>query len=389
MSCGFDKEKLTGYFDGELDAAGKAEVERHIGACSECLRQLGEIKSAAALVKNLPRLRAPRSLADGVSREIAASGGRVHSLERSRRRLWWLTVAAAGAFVSVNLWYFATSPQGQGRPAPAPMLGATKVAKSIDRGPDPAGNLESLEKQKGGALRRAAESKDAAADTAPAKGLREEAAKKVAEEKPRVPDLVPVPKEAAPLAKADEKAEAPVPAAKPAAPPAPPPAADAAKPAAARAEAKAAPPPVPPALTLALVDGKETRAKLDEILAKYMAPRAAAEPETRGRKATFPLDERDLVLELTPETYEILRREVEKAGEARLLMQSPEDPLLARLAAPKGPAVASGGRLASKEPAAPRGFSGRASEREAGGDGKVQVRITVLRVRELPTESRK
>ena len=59
MNCAFDKEKLTGYYDGELEAAEKAEVERHIASCSECLRELGELKSAAILVKELPRLRAP------------------------------------------------------------------------------------------------------------------------------------------------------------------------------------------------------------------------------------------------------------------------------------------------------------------------------------------
>ena len=48
MSCAYDKERLTGYFDGELEAADRAEVENHISACSECLRDLGEIKSAAS-----------------------------------------------------------------------------------------------------------------------------------------------------------------------------------------------------------------------------------------------------------------------------------------------------------------------------------------------------
>src|SRR6516162_11805528 len=102
MNCSFDKEKLSGYYDGELAAAEKAEVERHIASCSECLRDLGEIKSAALLVKELPRLRAPKSIAEGVSREIQ-SAGKVQSLARVRRFVLWSAAAAAGLFVVANV----------------------------------------------------------------------------------------------------------------------------------------------------------------------------------------------------------------------------------------------------------------------------------------------
>ena len=86
MNCAFDKEKLTGFYDGELGAAEKAEVERHIASCSECLRDLGELKSAALLVRDLPRLRAPKSIAEGVSREIQAAG-KVHVFSKVRRTI--------------------------------------------------------------------------------------------------------------------------------------------------------------------------------------------------------------------------------------------------------------------------------------------------------------
>ena len=84
MNCAFDKEKLSAFYDGELAAGEKAEVERHIASCSECLRDLGELKSAALLVKELPRLRAPQSIAQGVSRELQAAG-KVHVLARCSR----------------------------------------------------------------------------------------------------------------------------------------------------------------------------------------------------------------------------------------------------------------------------------------------------------------
>jgi len=107
MNCPFDKEKLSGYYDGELDAAEKAEVERHIASCSECLRELGELKSAAILVKELPRLRAPRSIAEGVRKEIHAAG-KVHSFAKARRTAMWVATAAAVLFIGVNVIYFSS-----------------------------------------------------------------------------------------------------------------------------------------------------------------------------------------------------------------------------------------------------------------------------------------
>src|SRR5437870_2565303 len=110
MSCAFDKEKLTGYYDGELEAAEKAEVERHIASCSECLRELGDLKSAAILVKDLPRLRAPRSVSEGVAREIQAAG-KVHRFAKVRRNVLWACAAAAAVFVALNVAYFARAPR--------------------------------------------------------------------------------------------------------------------------------------------------------------------------------------------------------------------------------------------------------------------------------------
>lgn len=123
MSCVFDRERLTGYFDGELDGAEKAQVESHISGCSECLRELEEIKSAAVMVRELPRFRAPRSIAEGVSREIAAAG-RVHSFDRLRRRLLWAAGAAAALLVILNVVFFvgrdAAPPSGGVAMAPDP-----------------------------------------------------------------------------------------------------------------------------------------------------------------------------------------------------------------------------------------------------------------------------
>ncbi len=135
MTCAFDKERLTGYFDGELESAERSEVEQHISACSECLRDLGEIKSAALLVRELPRHRAPRSIAEGVSREIAAAG-RAARFRIVRGTLLWATAAAAALLIAVNVAYFAGMKK-ESAPAAAkapPASAAPALAyKSVDR----------------------------------------------------------------------------------------------------------------------------------------------------------------------------------------------------------------------------------------------------------------
>ncbi len=134
MSCAFDKEKLTGYFDGELDRAERAGVEQHISSCSECLRDLEEIKSTAALVRGLPPLRAPSSVAQAVSRETGA-GGRVHPFLRARTALLWAAAAAAGLLVVVNIVYFTgeTEEKVAVRGAPkAPGIAASEKRRAVE-----------------------------------------------------------------------------------------------------------------------------------------------------------------------------------------------------------------------------------------------------------------
>src|SRR5262249_17384729 len=107
MTCTFDKEKLSGYYDGELDGAEKADVERHLASGSEGLRELGGLNSSALLVKELPRLRAPRSIAEGISREIQ-SAGKVHRFAAMRRNVLWACATAAGLLVALNVVYFSS-----------------------------------------------------------------------------------------------------------------------------------------------------------------------------------------------------------------------------------------------------------------------------------------
>jgi hypothetical protein len=140
MSCAFDKEMLTGYFDGELGQTERAEVEKHISACSECLRELSEIKSAAGLVRTLPRLKAPSSIAEAVRLEVA-SKGRVHSLEKYRRSIAWTFSAAAALLVVATVSFFTgrqektATEEAEGGPS----SGVPMVARAAPRPSEPEG----------------------------------------------------------------------------------------------------------------------------------------------------------------------------------------------------------------------------------------------------------
>ena len=151
MNCTFDKEKLTGFFDGELDAPEKAEVGSHISSCSECLRDMGEIKSAALLVRQLPRGRAPRLIAEGVSREVSAAE-RVHSMARFRRGLLWATSAAAALLIILNVVFFLPQWSGSGR---APEMAVAPGAKVPPAPPRMAKGF--LDSQSGAPVRQTAD----------------------------------------------------------------------------------------------------------------------------------------------------------------------------------------------------------------------------------------
>jgi anti-sigma factor RsiW len=57
------REQLSAYIDGELSAAERVELERHIPGCPECQEALGELRRVHDLLAALPMPKAPRSFA--------------------------------------------------------------------------------------------------------------------------------------------------------------------------------------------------------------------------------------------------------------------------------------------------------------------------------------
>jgi hypothetical protein len=372
MNCAYDKEKLTGYYDGELGAAEKAEVERHIASCSECLRDLGELKSAALLVKELPRLRAPVSIAAGVSREIQAAG-KLHVLAKFRRTVLWASAAAAGLFIVMNVMYFkASKPEAAMalKAQPVQPIASTGVVKQ--EAPDPAANAAPQSRrpfedgQRQEDLRRAQESdrKDAVPAAEEQKlAARSVDALKKADDKPEKPREKAAAEEPKAPAAALPTAPAAPPSPKPGAAPMPAePKGEAAKPVVAQkerelekvepgfapkvdpsAKAKSAAAEAPADLapihcTLSTTQLAKARPRMEDALKKLGVALPPAQPNIKGPR---PLPENVLTIEISDSQLAALREELEKAGDVKLMQSYPVEPVL--------PQFRGGGLFAKKE----------------------------------------
>jgi anti-sigma factor RsiW len=53
MSCSFNN-RLSAYFDGELDAATTEAVRRHVEGCAECAAELAELKKLTGMFEQSP-----------------------------------------------------------------------------------------------------------------------------------------------------------------------------------------------------------------------------------------------------------------------------------------------------------------------------------------------
>jgi anti-sigma factor RsiW len=47
--CTYSQERLGAYYDGQLDAAGREEAERHLRACGACAERLAEWRGMSVL----------------------------------------------------------------------------------------------------------------------------------------------------------------------------------------------------------------------------------------------------------------------------------------------------------------------------------------------------
>jgi hypothetical protein len=126
MSCDDARARFSELADGRLDAAQRAAVETHVGACPECRQEWVGFGRTLSLLQALPRHRAPAGFAERV---LAAA----HPTPRPRRLFLPLSVklplgAAALVLVIVGgVWFVQRTPEyRQVATAPPPSAAPTE-----------------------------------------------------------------------------------------------------------------------------------------------------------------------------------------------------------------------------------------------------------------------
>jgi anti-sigma factor RsiW len=127
-SCLEIQPHLSEYLDGDLSHALRSDVERHLGRCLTCSRELKEMRAIVEKARGLPREIRPRSdLWPAI--EARLSGTRpfrsTSTPTADRGRAWWLQLAAACLLVlavPLSIWWFGWPAAG---PEPAPLADAT------------------------------------------------------------------------------------------------------------------------------------------------------------------------------------------------------------------------------------------------------------------------
>jgi anti-sigma factor RsiW len=107
VTCDLTQSRLHAYFDGELDAMGAAEFERHLVACPDCESRLAAEESLrASLAGAQLYARAPESLRKKL--QISLPKAAVPPpVKRSREDPWrWLAIAATVVLAAILGWQY-------------------------------------------------------------------------------------------------------------------------------------------------------------------------------------------------------------------------------------------------------------------------------------------
>src|SRR5579863_7590337 len=87
--------KLCGYIDGELDAEGRVEIEKHLEANPQHRRLLESLKATRDLLRWLPREQAPPELSETLNGQLERSVLLDYEGDALRIRAWPRVFAAA------------------------------------------------------------------------------------------------------------------------------------------------------------------------------------------------------------------------------------------------------------------------------------------------------
>jgi anti-sigma factor RsiW len=154
--------RLSDYLDGHLGADERAEVERHLGACSACATVAGELEAVRARARTLGPIAPPRDLWPAIRARLGDAEvvplTRIPEPRRARRifRFTGPQLAAAGLALALATgaggWSLRSLGAGEGAlPAEAgaggAAVGADVGAQSVATGSEPlAAELRELER---------------------------------------------------------------------------------------------------------------------------------------------------------------------------------------------------------------------------------------------------
>lgn len=100
MKCEEARELLSEYMDGELDAAQRAEVDRHVQGCKACTQELTSLRATVSLVASLGRVEAPEGLAGSVSDALS---------HRAKGKIIWPSARLVGSLLAAAAVLFVVS----------------------------------------------------------------------------------------------------------------------------------------------------------------------------------------------------------------------------------------------------------------------------------------
>src|SRR4051812_1438866 len=99
--------KLCAYVDGELDAAGRADIEAHLAANPQHRQLLAELREQREMLRALPHVKAPgdliESLQTQLERSVLFNDNAEAPYVAGRINRWPPIVAAAVLLLSVGL----------------------------------------------------------------------------------------------------------------------------------------------------------------------------------------------------------------------------------------------------------------------------------------------
>jgi hypothetical protein len=126
LTCADVEARAADYLEGDLDAATRADVERHLAVCSDCAALVADLRAIAARARSLPPVAPTRDLWDGIAARIEAPVigiGADTRDELARRRplgtRGWMAIAAGLVLATAGTTFSLTRLLYDSAPAPS------------------------------------------------------------------------------------------------------------------------------------------------------------------------------------------------------------------------------------------------------------------------------